>query len=208
MAKMALAAAALAAISSLSVAHAADYPGGPSSYYSPAAPLAAYSWTGPYLGANVGYLWGEVTNNPARPKGIAGGVQGGINWQIGQFVLGAETDLQLSSADDTFAPWKFSNPWFGTLRGRGGIAVNNWLFYGTLGLAYGGGEVEVVGSLSESRTHVGWAGGFGAEVGFAPRWSAKAEYLFIDLSDRSYSLTGANNGFESNLLRLGVNYRF
>ena len=39
-------------------------------------------------------------------------------------------------------------------------------------------------------------------------WSAKAEYLYVDLDDRSYSLTGTSHGVNSNLLRLGVNYRF
>ena len=62
----------------------------------------------------------RVTNNPTRPSGVAGGVQGGYNWQSGQFVFGGEADLQISGADDTFAPWKFSNPWFGTVRGRAG----------------------------------------------------------------------------------------
>jgi outer membrane immunogenic protein len=208
MARIVLAAALATMAAATSAAQAADIPRGSSPYYSAPAPLSYYSWAGPYLGVNFGYHWGDVTNNPARPKGIAGGVQGGINWQVGQFVLGGETDLQLSSADDTFAPWKFSNPWFGTLRGRAGIAANNFLFYGTAGLAYGGGTAEVVGSLSESRTHLGWAGGFGMEVGITPNWTAKAEYLFVGLGDRSYSLTGTTNGFDTNLVRLGVNYRF
>ena len=45
------------------------------------------------------------------------------------------------------------------------------------------------------------------EVGLTPNWSAKAEYLFVDLSDERYVLFG-NTGFESSILRLGVNYRF
>src|SRR6267142_496513 len=45
-------------------------------------------------------------------------------------------------ANDTFAAWKFSNPWFGTLRGRAGYAMNNVLLYATFGLAYGGGSIE------------------------------------------------------------------
>ena len=52
-------------------------------------------------------------------------------------MFGVETDVQFSGADDRFAPWKFTNPWFGTLRGRAGYAMNNILFYGTVGLAYG-----------------------------------------------------------------------
>ena len=32
-----------------------------------------------------------------------GGGQVGYNWQYGQFVFGAEADLQASGAEDTFA---------------------------------------------------------------------------------------------------------
>jgi outer membrane immunogenic protein len=122
-------------------------------------------------------------------------------------VFGAETDIQISGADDTFAPWKFSNPWFGTLRGRVGYAVNNILLYGTAGLAYGNLQVEL-GGLEENKTRVGWTAGLGMEVGFTPNWSAKVEYLYMDLGSRFYTLTGADNGLQASYLRLGVNYHF
>jgi outer membrane immunogenic protein len=184
---------------------AADFPRG--GYYAPPPPSRIYSWIGPYLGANAGYQWGDVSNNPTSPSGIFGGLQAGYNWQIGQFVFGGETDIQLSSADATFAPWKFSNPWFGTLRGRAGIAFNNVLLFGTAGLAYGTLEAETAG-LTESHTNIGWTVGGGVEVGFTPNWSAKAEWLYLDLSESAFSLTAANNGLQTNLLRFGVNYRF
>ena len=185
---------------------AADIQRGPTPYYS-AAPASSFNWTGPYVGANVGYEWGKITNLNVSPSGLEGGLQGGYNWQSGQFVFGGETDLQITGADDTFAPYKFSNPWFGTLRGRAGFAYNNMLFYGTLGLAYGGLKGEVAG-LSEDKTHMGWAAGLGMEVGFMPNWSAKLEYLYMDLSNRAYSITGVTNGYETNMLRFGVNYHF
>ncbi len=205
--KKTILAAGIAVAMAASAAIAADLPRG--TYQSPyvAAPVAGYNWMGPYIGANLGYQWGTTTNNPTDPSGIAGGVQAGYNWQSGQFVVGGETDIQLSGSDDTFAPYKFSNPWFGTLRARAGIAMNNILFYGTAGLAYGGVKGEISG-LSESKTHVGWTAGAGVEVGFTPAWSAKAEYLYVDLADRGYSVTGTSNGVESSLLRLGLNYRF
>src|SRR5262249_20397496 len=162
---------------------------------------------GPYLGGNLGYQWGSTTNNPTEPSGIQGGIQAGYNWQVGQFVFGGETDMQLSAADDVFAPWKFVNPWFGTLRGRAGVAMDNGLFSGTAGLAYGGLRAESA-FLTENKTEIGWAAGVGMEVGFAPNWTGRIEYLRVDLSDRAYSLTGVNNGLESNIVRLGVNYRF
>ena len=172
-------------------------------------PIRGYSWQGPYVGANLGYQWGATTNNPTDPSGLAGGLQTGYNFQRGQFVLGIETDIQLSGADDRFAPWKFSNPWFGTLRGRGGVALNNVMFYGTVGLAYGAlrGQHTVTG-LTESTTDVGWTIGAGMEVALMGSWTARAEYLYVDLGERPYSLTGTNNGLESSLLRFGVNYRF
>jgi outer membrane immunogenic protein len=186
-------------------ATAADLPRGPAPYYPP--PTSVYNWTGPYAGLNLGYEWGKVTNSNLEPGGIAGGGQLGYNWQTGQFVLGVETDIQASGADDTFAPYKFSNPWFGTLRGRAGFAINNVLLYGTFGLAYGELKGEFFG-VEEDKTLVGWTGGAGLEFGFAPNWSAKVEYLYMDLGSRAYTITGVNNGLQASYLRLGVNYHF
>jgi outer membrane immunogenic protein len=188
-------------------ASAADIQRGPVPYYSSPAPMGVYNWGGFYAGVNAGYSWGKITNSNLEPSGAIGGLQAGYNWQAGQFVFGAETDIQASGADDTFAPYKFSNPWFGTLRGRAGYAVNNLLFYGTLGLAYGSVKGEA-GGLDESKTLTGWTGGLGMEVGFAPNWSAKVEYLYMDLGSRSYSITGVDNGFQTNVLRFGINYHF
>jgi outer membrane immunogenic protein len=169
--------------------------------------LNAYSWAGPYLGGNLGYAWGSVDNNPTSPSGFAGGVQAGYNWQSGPWVFGIEGDLQASAADDTFAPWKFSNPWFGTARGRIGYSFSNVMFYGTGGLAFGELTGETFG-LSESHTNAGWTVGVGGEFGFAPNWSAKVEYLYVDLSDSRFSITGMSNGYQVGLLRAGVNYHF
>jgi outer membrane immunogenic protein len=54
----------------------------------------------------------------------------------------------------------------------------------------------------------GYTVGAGMEVGFTPNWSAKVEYLYLDLADRGFVVTGTNNGLETSLLRFGVNYRF
>src|ERR1700730_11104242 len=160
MSKLAFAAAALMATALVS-AHAADIPYGSRAPYTVNQPLNAFSWAGPYLGGNLGYNWGTVDNNPTKPSGFLGGVQGGYNWQQnGPFVCGIEGDLQLNAADDTFAPWKFSNPWFGTLRGRAGYAFNNVLLYGTAGLAFGSLRAETFG-LTETHTSAGWTAGVG-----------------------------------------------
>ena len=46
------------------------------------------------------------------------------------------------------------------------------------------------------------------EVGFTPNWTAKVEYLYMDLGSRSFSGTGTDNGLQSSYLRFGVNYHF
>ncbi|PSO18959.1 porin family protein [Bradyrhizobium sp. MOS003] len=200
-------AAALVAAGWTASAEAADMNYGQRAPYTVNQPLNAYSWAGPYLGANLGYEWGSVSNNPAKPAGFVGGVQAGYNFQNGPWVFGVEGDIQAAGADDTFAPWKFSNPWFGTLRGRAGYAFSNIMFYGTAGLAFGELRAQTFG-WTESHTTAGWTIGAGAEVGFAPNWSAKLEYLYIDLSSSQFAITGVSNGYSASVVRAGVNYHF
>ena len=152
-----------------------------------------YNWSGPYAGLNVGYEWGKVTNSSINPSGLAGGVQLGYNWQSGQFVFGGETDIQIfrrrrhlralqvlqSVVRHPARPRRHRAEQHPVLRhGRPRL----WRPQG-----------RAVG-LNETKTHVGWAGGLGMEVGFTPNWSAKVEYLYMDLGNRAYSITGVNNG--------------
>ncbi len=164
-------------------------------------------WAGPYIGGNIGYQWGDISNHITEPSGVNGGIQGGYNLQFGQFVIGGEADIQASGASDTFAAWKFSNPWFGTLRGRAGFAMNNILIYGTGGLAFGSVSAEVL-NLTETHSAAGWTLGVGAEIGITQNWSAKAEYLYVNLNDNQFALTGLPNGYQFSVVRLGVNYKF
>ena len=207
MKRFVLGAMALAAAGWMAKAEAADLSYAPRAPYTVNQPLNAYSWAGPYLGGNLGYEWGTVQNNVTKPSGLVGGVQGGYNWQSGAFVFGVEGDLELTGANDTFAPWKFSNPWFGTLRGRAGYAFNNILFYGTGGLAFGDLRGETFG-LAEGHTTAGWTLGAGTEFGLAPNWTAKIEYLYVDLSSSQFVITGASNSYRFGVVRAGVNYHF
>ena len=137
----------VAAIATISgAASAADIVRGPSPFYAPAP--AAYNWGGGYVGLNAGYEWGKDHQCRRRPGGSARRRAGRLQLaERRNSCSAAETDFQFTGADDTFAPYKFSNPWFGTLRGRVGYAMNNILVYGTLGLAYG----ELTGTLAGAR---------------------------------------------------------
>jgi outer membrane immunogenic protein len=100
------------------------------------------------------------------------------------------------------------------LRGRAGYLINNNFFlYGTAGLAYGISTVARAG-LSDSSVHLGWTIGAGVEFGLTPfglgpAWSAKVEYLYLGLSQGSAVLPASvPSNFQSNVLRIGVNYHF
>src|ERR1035438_8530934 len=95
----------VAAIGFASVASAADLPTkGP--YYKAPVAAPAFSWTGFYIGGDIGYGWGTsdgtLTNSvgafpipySADPNGIIGGGFLGYNYQINQFVVGVEADWQ------------------------------------------------------------------------------------------------------------------
>ena len=199
---------ALIAVSWAVQGEAADFNYGSRAPYTVNQPLNAFSWAGPYLGGNVGYAWGTVDNSWAKPSGFVGGVQAGYNWQQGPWVFGLEGDIQATGADDRFAAWKFSNPWFGTVRGRGGYAVSNVMLYGTVGLAFGELRATSNFGLTESHTNAGWTAGVGAEVGLNQNWSAKIEYLYVDLANSNFAITGASNGYSFGVFRAGVNYHF
>jgi outer membrane immunogenic protein len=173
-------------------------------------PLLPCLWLGPYIGANVGFQ-GSSNVGGLSPSGFTGGIQAGYNWQNGAFVYGVEADFNLSNASARFADYQFSNPWFGTLRGRAGYVVNNVVFvYGTAGLAFGISTVSH-GGLSDTSGHAGWTIGAGAEFGLAgfglgPNWSVKAEYLYLGLSQSA--VLPVPSSFPSNVVRVGVNYHF
>ena len=94
------------------------------------------------------------------------------------------------------------------MRGRAGYAMGSLLLYGTAGLAFGELSGQTFGLVSENHTNLGWTAGVGAEAALYGRWSAKVEYLFVDLASSTFAITGASNGVSANIFRAGVNYHF
>ena len=94
--------------------------------------------------------------------------------------------------------------------------------YATGGYAYGRVETDasatagpISASLSRSETRSGWTVGGGIEVALSRNWTAKAEYLYVDLGTRDQSLAFAglpaiNDRSRAylNVARTGLNYRF
>ncbi|CAN2534989.1 hypothetical+protein [Methylocapsa aurea] len=221
-------------------------------------PPPVFSWTGPYVGLNIGggwvdrsrnnnnWNWGGNNNNGNNSGGVVGGAQIGWNYQLSPlFVVGLESDIQgtsIGSGGNNNNNWwgglgatdRTSVPWFGTVRGRIGLALldSRLLIYGTGGFAYG--EVRHPslgwwGNNNNNDVRGGWTAGGGVEWAFLPNWSAKIEYLYTELNDNANNnnnwalvapvlfpalpvtaLAGLNwnRRTQINTVRAGVNYHF
>ncbi len=220
----------------------AQPPQAPAVYVPTVAPV--YNWGGIYFGANGGYGFGK--SDWTDPNNISGlgstgnfnmtgflvGPTVGVNFQTDAFVFGIEGDFDASWMDgkdsNTYcgalgfggaAQCQTKNTWLGTVRARVGYAADRVLFYGTAGGAFGNIKSGANGGFVKS-TKGGWTAGAGVEVAFADNWTARVEYLFVDLQNGT--CTGANPcginlgggpatqtvKFDANLIRLGVDYKF
>ena len=222
---------------------AADLPVRGPVYKSP--PPVVYNWTGFYGGVNVGYSWGRQTNDWTIPgflavsegqnmNGVIGGVQWGYNWQIGNWVLGTESDFQGSSQRGSTTYCVFAGcattveaehklPWFGPSRTRiGYLPTQTFLIYATGGLAYGeiksnyslftGGNGVAQSNSNDIRA--GYTVGGGIEGAFGGGWSAKLEYLWVDFGTNTSTTTIGgvvvdtySSRVTDNIVRIGLNYK-
>ena len=198
----------------------------------PATP--ASPWTGPYAGVNAGGGFGTVKDPTVTPVtgdiktgGVLGGLQVGYNYQVDSFVLGVEADYALahlkgdvSASAPAFgltgtATAESSLDSFGTVRVRGGVAMNSALLFATGGWAYGHNKLTVSGSsfatVSDSKWMSGWTLGGGVEYAFLPNMTGKLEYLYADLGKSTFSPGALGSTQISNkvsIIRAGVNYRY
>lgn len=173
-----------------------------------------------YIGPGSSPLNGLSSSANADDTAFTGGALLGYNWQMDQVVLGVETDFNYigfnndykrtvndypgGGGNDLTQRFSVDGNWFGTVRGRLGFAVDNFLIYGTGGLAYGSPQAEsdmrfynTAGTeIARSRAssddvNFGWTAGAGVEYGIS-NWSLGVEYLYVDLGESNWSsdLTG------------------
>ena len=213
--------AALAALSLVPPAQAADLPShkqapGVASAYTP---VPAFSWTGFYVGANTGYGTGSFTKDGKAAFGSPSsgllGLTAGYNYQIGQFVVGIEGNMDKAWLKSTsISSYGDGRGYAGSIRGRLGYAMDRALVYGTGGFAYG----NVKGSLatatpafmSQNKIETGYNIGAGLEYSFTNNISAKAEYIYTALGSRNY-FSGSDvipTGMHYSTISAGINYHF
>jgi outer membrane immunogenic protein len=229
------------------------------------------SWTGFYVGGNVGWAGStDAVTNLGTDSGIggfgtallAGGIPGivnlnetgvigggqvGYNWQVAPtWVVGVEADFQGTNAkgSNAFAflgaapilpittTYTRELDWLGTLRARVGyLWFPGLMFYGTGGLAYGENKLGAAAACSawtpscsseagtahqSSNTSAGFAVGAGAEWRFAPAWTLRGEYLYVEFGRFSNTISytyGSNTSTltstireRDNIARVALNY--
>ncbi|MCO5091121.1 outer membrane protein [Bosea sp. (in: a-proteobacteria)] len=204
-------------------ASAADLPSRKGPVAAPVYMPPVFTWTGFYVGANAGYAWGDVNASSvwAGPvwlgslgnlDGFTGGGQIGYNYQMGQFVLGAEADLQGAdlSTGNNLGALRVKTEYFGTVRARVGVAFDRFMPYITGGWAYGNVKTSIPGlALSSDASHTGgWTVGGGLEYAITNNIIAGVEYLYVDLGEKSIMTTGAKTGTEFSVVRARLNYKF
>lgn len=218
---------ALLVVGSFGIANAADM-----AVKAPPPTMApAPSWTGFYLGLDVGGAWGHdnvsptVADGGTFPRsnhlsldGAVGGGTLGYNYQFGNFVVGVEGDVGAMEVAKSLADPLggteidfLRNGVYGDATGRlGFLAFSNLLVYGKGGWAAYGGKADTTTALTgftvgNSGTFTGWTAGGGVEYKLDSHWSAKAEYMYYDFGSETATLTSAAGVFGyTNTLRLNT----
>jgi len=204
------------------------------------APAAAYNWSGFYIGGHVGGTWGDkdwtdvtfttpfATGSHDMSGFLAGG-QAGINWQVGNLVLGVEGQISWTNADGdgtcNVGVWtcRTEANWLGTVAGRVGYAFDRAMVYAKGGAAFinEGYFINSVGAgtllaSTGDDTRTGWMVGGGIEWAIFDNWSAKVEYNYMDFREDSFAFrtptSAAFRTFEvdqqMHVVKAGLNYRF
>jgi len=205
-----------------------------------------FSWSGFYVGGNLGAAWshrsltdsrfGLQFDNGNNNATFVGGGQAGFNYQINNFVLGAEGDFDWAAKNSNTGTGVFiptvgtigvtsNNRWISSLAARFGVAVDRLLFYGKAGGGWVGADgftlTNSTGAsflAASSRTDSGWLAGGGVEWAITDAWSARLEYDYLGLGNRTFTVplgspilpndTFTTHNRNVQMATVGINYRF
>jgi outer membrane immunogenic protein len=208
---------------------------------------AGYNWSSNNWGTSIAFEQPSITASPFSPKtnGVLGGVQAGANYQLGSWVVGMEADWAFAHgkgsangvliqggapAPSIFATATSQIDWVATFAGRAGYAFDLALFYAKGGVAAAEfkdnfaiastppNTPSFIDFGTKTNIQVGWVAGGGVEYAFAPNWSGKIEYNYIDLGKsreifnvfvNTATLTFPEDiHHKLQIVKVGANYRF
>jgi outer membrane immunogenic protein len=230
---------ATASVAISTCAFAADLPTSKPPPPPPIPAPAPFSWTGFYIGGYAGGSFGTAKTTDLSVPGtqigspslssFTGGGLVGYNYQFSSLVVGAEGEFGFDdrSGSSTYLSGSrsahFDGDYIGRIRGRAGVAFNNFLVYGAGGVSFANGTLKNTNnvavppfSLSVSNEFTGWNVGGGVEYAFTSNWIVRGEYIFDELDRETYNFgypapftfdTKQVNLYE-NTVRAAVEYKF
>jgi outer membrane immunogenic protein len=210
-------------------ANAADLGGQPSytSFKDEVPYVRPFSWTGGYIGLQLGYAWSNVD---ARDNilgvippsvsygydvdGFIGGGHVGWNWQKDTVVFGLEADIEYTDLNDNSigAVHRTDVNWMGSVRGRLGFAADRTLIYMTGGWAFADVDVRNTAvPVAYGDIRNGWTLGAGAEYAFADNLTGRLEYRYTDFGQDSARIVGVGrdrSNLDMHAIRTGLSLKF
>jgi outer membrane immunogenic protein len=211
------------------------------------APTPVFTWTGFYVGADIGSGWANrgisVPPGPLNPqdsfgttaRGIVGGGFAGYNYQINQFVIGVQGDIQGADItgtsyspllDVTTSP---NQNWLAAVNGRLGFVYDRALIYAIGGVAFtdvsdnvSAGNLAagfllsngiVPNSQKISHSATGYDIGGGVEYAVAPNWTIRAEYRYYNFGSWTGNASGwvprtSDHTLNESTVTFGLSYLF
>src|SRR5258708_13349090 len=197
--------------------------------------------SGFYFGGHVGYMFGSASATLADLTGASsaggttgygaffGGVQTGYEHNFAsRLMLGVELDMSFPGAEDLAQVLSYRATATGTaneqleylasLRGRLGSDIGSWTPFLTGGIAWASTRISrtdlTTGNedAQSSNIRLGYVVGGGVDRQIAPRWSARAEYLYTNLGLAGFTFAAAPARYDSQYalhrFRVGLNYKF
>lgn len=192
-------------------AHAADLP---KRADPPAAiPAPAFSWTGFYLGGGLGWVQIDpsystgtmflgspfVVSTGSNKNGLVYSGLAGYNYQVGQWVLGVEGEIEgwtVADMRSTAITGDFltgHSRWGASIRGRAGYALDRVLLFATGGGAFISEKATIPGTgiaIGGDDMHSGWTVGGGIDYALTNNWFTGIEYRYsqYDMKPLTYSV--------------------
>lgn len=197
---------AVALVLGATAASAADF-GAPAPPVTPTPAYApVFSWAGPYAGVLAGYGWADFHDGAGTTGNgwLAGGYLG-YNWQFDPWVTGLEVDAMWSGISGSSGGVSDRLNYLTTVRGRLGVAYDNFLIYGTGGFAMAGGRTN--NGSTATATHTGWVIGAGVEAALTQNVTGRIEYNYVDLNTKTYG-NGVTSSPNAHLVKIGLGVKF
>lgn len=176
--------------------------------------VSSADWSGPYLGASIGYGMGTVEyegdlDGEYDIDGWQAGLQAGVLGQSGSFVYGVEGTINWADLSGASVDVDGQMNWNGSLVAKAGFAADSILFYGLAGVAFANGTGTYDGE-DVTNTHTGWTAGVGIAAKLTDDMSIFAEYDYADYGAKNYSYIpgDSDSSFTTSTVKVGLNWHF